>query len=80
MSRNSESNTWSSAPLKNSYTSLGSNSGSSSMVMGTRPDPWSSTSNSRDIETAVWQRPPQPPTDKYEIKFLIMFIKLLYLL
>lgn len=61
-SRNSESNTWSSAPVKN-YNSLGSNSGSSSMVMNTRPDPWSNSS-SREIETNVWQRPPQPPADK----------------
>lgn len=76
MSRNNESNTWSSAPLKNSYGSLGSNSGSNnSMVMSTRPDPWSNSSNSREIETTVWQRPPQPPTDKYEIEIIISFIK-----
>lgn len=63
-SRNSENNTWS-APVKSSYSSLGSNSGSSSMVMNTRPDPWSNSS-SREIETNVWQqRPPQPPADKY---------------
>jgi hypothetical protein len=63
-SRNSESNSWSSAAVKNSYNSLGSNSGSSSMVLNTRPDPWSNSS-SREIETNVWQRPPQPPSDKY---------------
>jgi len=69
MSRNSESNTWTSAPVKSSYSSLNSNSGSSSMVMNTRPDPWTS-GNGRDIETTVWQRPPQPPTDKYVITCL----------
>lgn len=69
ISRNSESNTWSSGPIKSSYNSLGSSSGSSSMVMNTRPDPWSNSSSSREIETAVWQRPPQPPTDKYVIDF-----------
>jgi hypothetical protein len=63
MSRNSENNTWSSAPVKSSYSSLGSNSGSSSMVMNTRPDPWSNSSSSREIDTNVWQRPPQPPAD-----------------
>lgn len=61
MSRNSESNTWQSASVKGSYSSLGSNSGSSNMIISSRPDPWTS---SRDIETTVWQRPPQPPTDK----------------
>lgn len=67
ISRNSESNTWSSGPIKSSYNSLGSSSGSNSMVMNTRPDPWSNSSSSRDIETAVWQRPLQTPTDKYVI-------------
>lgn len=63
-SRNSDSNTWSSAPVKSSYNSLGSNSVSSNMVMNTRPDPWSNSSN-REIEPNVWQRPPQTPNDKY---------------
>lgn len=71
LSRNSESNTWSSGPIKSSYNSLGSSSGSSSMVMNTRPDPWTNSSSSREIETTVWQRPPQPPTDKYVIGFFI---------
>lgn len=66
MSRNSQSANWSSAPVKSSYGSLGSSSGSSSMVMGNRLDPWSNTSGSREIDTTVWQRPlPQPPSDKY---------------
>lgn len=34
--------------------------------MNTRPDPWTS-GNGRDIETTVWQRPPQPPADKYAL-------------
>lgn len=74
MSRNNESNSWSPAPVKGSYGSIGSSSGSSSMVMNTRPEVWSSSS-SRDIDTTVWQqRPPQPPTDKYEIRYLIVLI------
>lgn len=43
------------------------------MVMNTRPDPWSNSSSSREIETAVWQRPPQPPTDKYVIDLNIYY-------
>lgn len=70
MSRNSESNTWSSTPVKSSYSSLGSNSGSSGLVMSSRPDPWTNSNSNREIETAVWQRPPQPPADKYVIKQL----------
>lgn len=76
MSRNSESNTWQSAPVKGSYSSLGSNSGSSNMIMSSRPDPWTSSSG-REIETTVWQRPPQPPTDKYviELRYVSNIIK-----
>lgn len=74
MSRSSEGSTWSSGPVKNSYSTLGSSSGSSSMVMSSRPDPWSNSS-SREIETSVWQqRPPQPPTDKYVIYTFYIFI------
>lgn len=83
MSRNSENNAWPSAPVKSSYSSLGSNSGSSSMMMSTRPDPWNTSSSSREIETTVWQRPPQPPTDKYVIivflSILVIYNKILYL-
>ncbi|XP_050523947.1 scaffold attachment factor B2-like isoform X2 [Daktulosphaira vitifoliae] len=64
MSRTSENSTWSSAPIKGSFSSIGSSSGTSSMPMSTRPDPWSSSSN-REMEASVWQRPPQPPTDKW---------------
>lgn len=67
MSRNSESNTWSSAPVKSSYGTLSSNSGTNNMVLSSRPDPWSNSNNSREIETTVWQRPPQPPSEKYVI-------------
>lgn len=68
MSRNSQSTNWSSAPVKSSYGSLGSNSGSSNIVISSRLDPWSNTSGSREIETNVWQRPlTQPPADKYVI-------------
>ncbi|KAL4090457.1 hypothetical protein QTP88_025288 [Uroleucon formosanum] len=63
MSRNSESNTWPSAPVKNSYGTLSSSSGTNNMVMSSRPDPWSNSNNSREIETTVWQRPPQPPPE-----------------
>ncbi|KAF0719415.1 scaffold attachment factor B1-like isoform X1, partial [Aphis craccivora] len=63
MSRNSESNTWSSAPVKSSYGTLSSSSGTSNMVISSRPDPWSNSNNSREIETTVWQRPPQPPPE-----------------
>lgn len=68
MSRSSESSTWSSAPVKSSYNThaLGSNSASNSMVMNSRPDPWSNSTSSREIETNVWQRP-QPPPEKYVI-------------
>ncbi|KAL4090456.1 hypothetical protein QTP88_025288 [Uroleucon formosanum] len=65
MSRNSESNTWPSAPVKNSYGTLSSSSGTNNMVMSSRPDPWSNSNNSREIETTVWQRPPQPPPEKW---------------
>ncbi|VVC31630.1 SAP domain,RNA recognition motif domain [Cinara cedri] len=66
LSRNSQSTNWTSAPVKSSYGSLGSSSGSSSMVMSNRLDPWSNTSGSREIETNVWQRPlPPAPTDKW---------------
>ncbi|KAL5235617.1 hypothetical protein ACI65C_003027 [Semiaphis heraclei] len=65
MSRNSESNTWSSAPVKSSYGTLSSNSGTNNMVLSSRPDPWSNSNNSREIETTVWQRPPQPPSEKW---------------
>ncbi|XP_050058861.1 scaffold attachment factor B1-like isoform X3 [Aphis gossypii] len=63
MSRNSESNTWSSAPVKSSYGTLSSSSGTNNMVISSRPDPWSNSNNSREIETTVWQRPPQPPPE-----------------
>ncbi|MBW0585096.1 hypothetical protein O181_124811, partial [Austropuccinia psidii MF-1] len=63
MSRNSESNTWSSAPVKSSYGTLSSSSGTNNMVISSRPDPWSNSNNSREIETTVWQRPPQPPLE-----------------
>ncbi|XP_050424440.1 SAFB-like transcription modulator isoform X1 [Adelges cooleyi] len=62
MSRSSDNSTWPTPPIKGSFSSLGSSSGSSSMTIGTRPDPWSTSSN-REMETAVWQRPPQPPSD-----------------
>ncbi|XP_016664093.1 scaffold attachment factor B2 isoform X2 [Acyrthosiphon pisum] len=65
MSRSSESNTWPSAPVKSSYGTISSSSGTNNMVMSSRPDPWSNSNNSREIETAVWQRPPQPPPDKW---------------
>lgn len=64
MSRNSDSSTWSSNQVKGSYSSLGSNSGSNSMVMSSRPDPWSNSSSSREMEPSVWSRPPQPPAEK----------------
>lgn len=73
MSRNSDSNTWSSTGVKSSYSSLGSNSGSNNMVMSSRPDPWSNSSSSREMETTVWSRPPQPPADKYVHKFLNIY-------
>ncbi|KAF0768184.1 SAFB-like transcription modulator isoform X2, partial [Aphis craccivora] len=41
MSRNSESNTWSSAPVKSFYGTLSSSSGTNNMVINLRPDPWS---------------------------------------
>jgi len=70
MSRNSESNAWSSTPVKSSYGTLSSSSGTNNMVINSRPDPWSNSNNSREIETTVWQRPPQPPPEKYIIHFL----------
>lgn len=80
MSRNNESNSWSTPPVKGSYNSIGSSSGSSSMVLNTRPEVWSTSSSSRDIETAVWQqRPPQPSTEKYKIKFIIILISFILL-
>jgi hypothetical protein len=78
MSRNSESNTWSSAPVKSSYGSLGSSSGTNNMVMSSRPDPWSNSNNSREIETTVWQRPPQPPPEKYVVYSLNKYISNFY--
>lgn len=78
MSRNSDSSAWSSAPVKSSYNSLSSNSGSSNIVMNTRPDPWSNSNSNREIETAVWQRPPQPPTDKYAKEQFSIFIAMVF--
>jgi len=77
MSRSSESNTWPSAPVKSSYGTLSSSSGTNNMVMSSRPDPWSNSNNSREIETTVWQRPPQPPPEKYVVHFLNICISYL---
>ncbi|XP_050058864.1 uncharacterized protein LOC126550781 [Aphis gossypii] len=63
VSLSSESNTWSSAPVKSSYGTLSSSSGTNNMVISSRPDPWSNSNNSREIETTVWQRPRQPPLE-----------------
>jgi len=68
MSRNSESNSWSSAAVKNSYGTVGSSSGTNNMVMSSRPDPWSHN-NFRDMESSIWQRPSQPLPEKYVFNF-----------
>ncbi|XP_003248894.3 uncharacterized protein LOC100575122 [Acyrthosiphon pisum] len=64
MSRNSESNSWSSAAVKNSYGTVGSSSGTNTMEMSSRPDPWSHNTF-RDVESSIWQRPSQPLPEKW---------------
>ncbi|KAL5235624.1 hypothetical protein ACI65C_003034 [Semiaphis heraclei] len=64
LSRNSESNSWSSAAIKNSYGTVASSSGTNNMVINSRPDPWSHNTF-RDMETSIWQRPSQPLPEKW---------------
>jgi len=64
MSRNSESSSWSSTGVKNSYGTVGSSSGTNNMVMSSRPDPWSHNTF-RDMESSIWQRPSQQLPEKY---------------
>jgi len=73
LSRNSVSNSWSSAAIKNSYGAVGSSSGTNNMVINSRPDPWSHNTF-RDMETSIWQRPSQPLPEKYDFNFFTIEI------
>ncbi|XP_026804623.1 SAFB-like transcription modulator isoform X2 [Rhopalosiphum maidis] len=64
MSRNSESSAWSSVPVKSTYGTLGASSGTNNMVVNLRPDPWAH-STFRDVDPNIWQRPTQPPPEKW---------------
>jgi len=73
LSRNSESNSWSSAAVKNSYGTGGSSSVTNNMVISSRPDPWSHNTF-RDMESSIWQHPSQPLPEKYDFNFLTIDI------
>ncbi|XP_027851006.2 scaffold attachment factor B1-like isoform X2 [Aphis gossypii] len=67
ISRNSESNTWPSVQsihVKGTYGTLGASSGTNSMVVNMRPNPWGH-SNFREMDPNVWQRTTQPPPEKW---------------
>jgi len=67
MSRNSESNTWPSVQsvyVKGTYGTLGASSGTNSMVVNMRQNPWGHT-NFREMDPNVWQRTTQPLPEKY---------------
>lgn len=89
ISRNSESNTWPSVQsvhVKGTYGTLGASSGTNSMVVNMRPNPWGH-SNFREMDPNVWQRTTQPPPEKYVFNCYTIYvgsshksIKQLYLL